>query len=169
MIDRKYSDPLSARPSAHCRAGCHCFASLSRLAVSLSVVCLPGRLPRCAGLDWRVSDVLRLLQASSKPLAARRKGFLAGRKRGPVSAGASNNISGLGGWSVTPFPAVADNKDSFGRPGQTRPDKHDKTGRGCKSLGAPLEPAHWLCPHATPWPRRGIGVMDQLDQRCSGA
>lgn len=53
----------------------------------------------------------------------------------PVSAGASNNNSGLGGWSVTPSPAGADNKDSLGRPGQTRPDKHDKTGRGCKPLG----------------------------------
>ena len=38
-------------------------------------------------------------------------------------------------WSVTPSPEDADNKDSLGRPGQTRPDKHDKTGRGCKGLG----------------------------------
>lgn len=41
-------------------------------------------------------------------------------------------------WSVTPFPAGADNKDSLGRPGQTRPDKHDKTGRGCKLLGVAI-------------------------------
>lgn len=49
MIDRECSDPPSARPRAHCRAmSCH--------------ACLPGRLPRMAGLDWRVSDGLRLLQ-----------------------------------------------------------------------------------------------------------
>lgn len=154
MIDRKQSDPLSARPRTHCRA----------ITVYLGN-CLPGCLPRCAGLDWRVSDVLRLLQAlaSSSRMS---EGFPGRAEAWPVSAGASNNNSGLGGWSVTPSPTGADNKDSLGRPGQTRPDKHDKTGRGCKPLGAPLEPAHWLCPHATPWPRRGIGVMDQ---QCSGA
>lgn len=53
MIDRKHSDPPSARPPAHCRA----------ISPSNCPDCLPGRLPRCAGLDWRVSDVLRLLQA----------------------------------------------------------------------------------------------------------
>lgn len=49
-------------------------------------------------------------------------------------------------WSVTPFPEGADNKDSLGRPGQTRPDKHDKTGRGCKPLGRGIA----ACPLALP-------------------
>lgn len=66
------------------------------------------------------------------------EGFPGRAEAWPVSSGASNNNSGLGGRSVTPSPAGADNKDSLGRPGQTRPDKHDKTGRGCKPLGVAI-------------------------------
>lgn len=98
MIDRKCSDPPSARLPAHCRA----LVCLTVRAVWLSgcqgclTDCLPGCVPRWKRLDWRVSDVLRLLQALASSCSMS-EGFPGRAGAWPVSAGASNNNSGLGG------------------------------------------------------------------------
>lgn len=79
-----------------------------------------------------------LLQASCKLLQQLSEGFPGRAEAWASQRGRIKQQLWPRRWSVTPSPAGADNKDSLGRRGQTRPDKHDKTGRGCKLLGAAI-------------------------------